>query len=186
MPPAPKIGRPSKLTPALQERIVRAVREGNYPETAAQAEGVDRATYYRWMDKGAKVAGGNDAASAKAEAEARPYRDFRDAVTRARATAQRKMLGYVAKAAPKDPENARWYLERTAPDLFGRRDKLVVENLVSQELDTFLARLEQRLPPETYELVLAALADDEARGGAADEAEGGSGRGDHPPQDPVH
>jgi len=171
MPPAPKIGRPTKLTPALQARIVRAVREGNYPETAALSEGVSRSAFYEWMERGRK--------------RELPYADFADAVTRARATAQRKMLGLVAKAAPKDPENARWYLERTAPDQFGRRDKLVVENLVSQELDALLARLERRLPPETYELVLAALADDAAGDGAADAPAGGEGR-DGPPQDPVH
>lgn len=173
MPPAPKIGRPSKLTPALQARIVKLVREGNYPETAAQSEGVSRTAYYEWMEKGRARAKGDDA-----------YADFADAVTRARATAQRKMLAHVAKAAPKDPENARWYLERTAPDLFGRRDKLVVENLVSQELDTFLAKLEQRLAPEIYELVLAALADDEAGGRAAQSPSGDEG--EPPPQDPVH
>lgn len=167
----PRTGRSTKLTPALQERIVRAVREGNYPETAAQSEGVHRDTYYSWMERGRK-------------GEA-PFADFSDSVTRARATAQRKMLGLVAKAAPKDPENARWYLERTAPDLFGRRDKLVVENLVSQELDGFLARLEQRLPPETYERVLTALADDAAGDGAPEPPPGDAGGGVGP-QDPVH
>lgn len=171
MPDAPKIGRPTKLTPALQARIVKLVREGNYPETAAQSEGVHRDTYYSWMERGRK--------------RERPFADFSDAVTRARATAQRKMLGVVVKAAPKDPENARWYLERTAPDQFGRRDKLVVENLVSQELDGFLARLEQRLDPETYERVLSALADDAAGDGAPLPPAGGEGR-DGPPQDPVH
>jgi hypothetical protein len=169
-----RTGRPTKLTPALQERIVKLVREGNYPETAAQSEGVDRATYYRWMDKGAQDG-----------PEASTYRDFRDAVTRARATAQRKMLAHVAKAAPKDPENARWYLERTAPDLFGRRDKLVVENLVSQELERALAKLEQRLPQEIYERVLAALTDDEA-GGRAPGAPPGDEGGGVGPQDPIH
>lgn len=165
------IGRPTKLTPALQARIVKLVREGNYPETAAQSEGVHRDTYYSWMERGRKGE--------------KPFAEFSDAVTRARATAQRKMLAHVAKAAPKDPENARWYLERTAPDLYGRRDKLVVENLVSQELDTFLARLEQRLPTEIYERVLAALTDDAAGDGAARPPSSDEGRGGVPPN-PIH
>lgn len=168
------IGRPTKLTPALQARIVKLVREGNYPETAAQVEGVDPRTFYRWMERG-QSEGPDD----------EPFRQFRQAVTRARATAQRKMLAHVAKAAPKDPENARWYLERTAPDLYGRRDKLVVENLVSQELDGFLAKLEQRLPPEIYERVLAALTDDAAGDRAPEPPPGDEGRGGLPP-DPIH
>jgi transposase-like protein len=166
-----RTGRPTKLTPALQARIVKLVREGNYPETAAQSEGVSRATYYEWMERGRR--------------RESPFADFSDAVTRARATAQRKMLGIVVKAAPTDPENARWYLERTAPDRFGRRDKMVVENLVSQELDGFLARIEQRLDLETYERVLAALADDAAGDGAPEPPSSDEGRGGSP-QDPLH
>ena len=71
MPHAPKIGRPTKLTPALQARIVKLVREGNYPETAAQSEGVHRDTYYSWMERGRE--------------REQPFADFPDAMTRARA-----------------------------------------------------------------------------------------------------
>jgi transposase-like protein len=46
------IGRPSKLTPELTDRIVERVLKGIEPDTAAQAEGIDRATYYRWIKAG--------------------------------------------------------------------------------------------------------------------------------------
>lgn len=177
MPHAPQTGRPTKLTPALQARIVKLVREGNYPETAAASLGVNRATYYRWMERGEKCAKGDEI-----------FRDFRDALTRAKAAAETKALARVSKGfadKARGPERAQWYLERVAPDRFGRRDKVVVENIVTEELDGFLARLEQRLDQETYERVLAALADDAAGDGAADAPAGGEGR-DGGPQDPVH
>lgn len=155
---------------------MKLVREGNYPETAAVSLGVDRATYYRWMERGEKCVKGDEV-----------FRDFRDALTRARATAEAKALARVSKGfadKARGPERAQWYLERVAPNRFGRRDKVVVENIVTEELDTFLARLEQRLPPEIYERVLAAVADDEAGGGAPEPPSGDEGRG--VPQDPVH
>jgi hypothetical protein len=156
---------------------VKLVREGNYPETAAASLGVNRATYYRWMERGEKCAKGDEL-----------FRDFRDALLRAKATAETKALAKVSKGftdKARGPERAQWYLERVAPDRFGRRDKLVVENLVSQELDGFLARLEQRLDPETYERVLAALADDAAGDGAPEPPSSDEGRGGSP-QDPLH
>lgn len=177
MPRAPQTGRPTKLTPALQARILKLVREGNYPETAAASLGVGRTTYYRWMERGEKCAKGDEA-----------YRDFRDALLRAKATAETKALARVSKGfadKARGPERAQWYLERVAPDRFGRRDKVVVENIVTEELDGFLARLEQRLPPETYESVLAALADD-AAGDRAPPPPAGDAGGDLGPQDPVH
>ncbi len=45
-------GRPPKLTPELQQRIVQRIVTGNYPEVAAGAEGVSRATFYEWMQRG--------------------------------------------------------------------------------------------------------------------------------------
>jgi hypothetical protein len=137
------MGRPTKLTPELQRRIVKAVRCGNYGETAAASEGVDRATYYRWMERGAA---GED-----------PFRDFCDAVTRARAIAERRMVNVVRTDATQNAESARWYLERSASDRWGRRDKLTIESAVNAELDAMLAKLEAGLSPEEYDRVLAVL-----------------------------
>ena len=52
------MARPSKLTPELMERIVRAVRAGNYPKVAARAAGISPTTYYRWMSEGEKATRG--------------------------------------------------------------------------------------------------------------------------------
>ena len=45
------MGRPSKLTPEVQDRIARAITAGNYQDTAAQYAGISPATFYLWMQK---------------------------------------------------------------------------------------------------------------------------------------
>jgi len=45
-------GRPSLLTPDRQQRIVTAIQNGAYAETAALTAGVSKRTYYRWMERG--------------------------------------------------------------------------------------------------------------------------------------
>ena len=66
------MARPTKLTSAVQDRVVAAIRAGNYPEAAARSAGISESTFYRWM--------------ARAELEASgPYRSFREAVVLAEA-----------------------------------------------------------------------------------------------------
>jgi len=141
------MGRPSKLTPEVHAAIVKAVRGGNYPEIAAQSAGVEARTFYTWMQRGESDADGDEI-----------YRQFRQAITRARAWAERKMVGIVRRAAIDDAQSAQWYLERSASDRWGRRDKLTIESAVNAELDAMLGKLEAGLSPHEYERVLAVLA----------------------------
>lgn len=157
------MGRPTDLTPDLHARIVKAIAAGNYPEVAAESEGIAKRTFYRWMEQGARDDG------------AEIYRQFRQAVTRARARAERKMVRIVRTAAITEPQSAQWYLERSAADRWGRRDKVTVENAVRDELTQALAKLEAALSPEEYTRVLSILADDGAGAGAAAGASGDGG-----------
>lgn len=152
------MGRPSKLTPEVAAAIVASVESGNYPEVAAECEGVSGRTFYKWMHRGESDA-----------AEDETYRQFRHAVTQARAKAEAAMVTLVRTDALENAESARWYLERSASDRWGRRDKLTVETAINAELDAMLGRLEARLPPDVYALVLAALTDRDAGDEAAGE-----------------
>lgn len=155
------MGRPSKLTPEVQAAIVKGVRAGNYPEIAAQSQGIHRATFFAWMERGRT-------------GEA-PYSDFRDAVTRAKAWAERKMVRVVRTAAVTDSRAAEWYLERSASDRWGRRDKLTIESAVNAELDAMLGKLEAGLSPDEYERVLAVLSGRDAGAEALGVAGDGAG-----------
>jgi hypothetical protein len=44
--------RPSKLNAEVQDKIVQLVSSGVHPEVAAGAFGIDRSTFYEWMQRG--------------------------------------------------------------------------------------------------------------------------------------
>src|SRR5690606_23881293 len=71
-------GRPTRLDAALIEAITNLIRAGAYPYVAAEACGIDRRTYYRYMQDG-YAAGDVDPALFDA---------FRDAVRQAQAEAR--------------------------------------------------------------------------------------------------
>lgn len=105
------MGRPTKLTPEVQDRIIQALKAGNYVETAVEYAGIGKTTFYRWMEQGAKASRGI-------------YREFRDAVMRARAEAEARNVAIIQQAAPDDWRAAAWWLERAFPDRWGARQKL--------------------------------------------------------------
>ena len=46
------VARPTKLTPAVAERILSAIRAGNFMEVAARYAGISPSTLYRWLERG--------------------------------------------------------------------------------------------------------------------------------------
>jgi len=104
------VGRPSKLTPEAQERVVQAIRAGNYAEVAAGYAGIHRATYYTWMKKGA-------------EQDEGIYSEFHDAVKGASDSAETRAVAIIQKAMPDTWQAAAWYLERRAPGRWGRHER---------------------------------------------------------------
>lgn len=105
------MGRPCKLTPALQEMILEAVRDGAYAEQAAAAAGIDRSTFFRWL------AQGRDATSGK-------FREFSIAIATAEAAAELD----AAKTLKTAFDGGDWraaitYLERKFPERWGKRER---------------------------------------------------------------
>jgi transposase-like protein len=83
----PGLGRPSKLTPELQEQIVKDVKQGNFIEIAAERAGVHRTTVFRWLREAE-------------EGHPDPNRQkFRFAIIEARAEAEATMVALVRRAA---------------------------------------------------------------------------------------
>jgi hypothetical protein len=102
------MARPTKLTPEVMDRIVRAVRAGNYPEAAARAAGISPATYYRWMKEGEKASRGIK-------------HDFYEAVRQAEAEAEVEIVARIMKAIPDDWRAGMKFLERRHSGRWGRR-----------------------------------------------------------------
>ena len=46
------MGKPTKLTPKLQQTIVNAITAGNYVEAACGFAGIKKQTHYNWMNRG--------------------------------------------------------------------------------------------------------------------------------------
>lgn len=106
------MGRPSKLTTKVQDKIVVAIRSGSSPEGAAQYAGIDRSTFYRWLDQGRRARSGS-------------YRRFREAIEKAKADLETMVAAKVIKGINEGKlELAIQFLERRYPELWGRREAL--------------------------------------------------------------
>lgn len=107
-------GRPTKLTPERALGIVELVSAGNYKATAAKANGVGESTLYRWLEQGEA-----DAAADIASV----HREFREAITRAEADSETKLLDAIVRAIPDDPKLALEILSRRHPARWARTNR---------------------------------------------------------------
>ena len=84
-------GRPTKLTPETQKLICDAVAAGVPVQVAARLAGISQSTYYAWVSR---------------------HKDFAEAVKKAYALAETRLVGYIYRAAAKTWTAAAWLLER--------------------------------------------------------------------------
>ena len=96
------MGPKSKISPELIALIVEHLKEGNYDVVAAQAAGITRQTFYRWIRQG------------KEEKEG-IFFDFYQAVEEAKAAGETELLHTIRKASGRSWTAAAWILERSRP-----------------------------------------------------------------------
>ena len=101
------MARPTKLTEPVRERVVTAIRAGNYAESAARAAGIAPSTYYRWIERGEREREGI-------------HRDFLEAVRLAEAEAEVHAVALIRRAMAEDWRAALAYLERRYPGRWRR------------------------------------------------------------------
>jgi hypothetical protein len=120
--------KPILLDDNTRKRLLDALRGGNYQDTAVAYAGVGRSAYYTWLARGRKVRDGieDDGLAPAEDSEDQMYLDFLGDVEKARADAKVRALALVQKAAFDDGawQAAAWFLERTAPQEFGRQTRL--------------------------------------------------------------
>lgn len=107
-----RVGRPTKLTTEIQERIVELLKAGNYVETACAVVGIGRTTFYDWLKKAEK------------STRANRYTRFRDAVRQAEAWAEARFVSIISKSAEKNWTAGAWWLERKYPERWSRDRKV--------------------------------------------------------------
>lgn len=109
-------GRPTKLTPQVQARIVQAIVGGNDITVAAAYAGISKTTFYAWLERGRKAKTG-------------PFADFVDAIEKAQADAEARNVALIAKAAQDGTWTAAaWWLERKYPERWGRKERQQIEH----------------------------------------------------------
>jgi len=106
----PQTIRPVQLSSPLQRKIIAFVRRGLPLECATLASGVSRRTARRWRLKGERARSGR-------------YHELFAAAEEARAKAEADALRIIAAARRKQWQAAAWWLERAAPERWGRREK---------------------------------------------------------------
>lgn len=122
---ATRRGRQPKLDKARTDKIVDAIRSGNYIETAARYSGINVATLFSWLAKGRDARTRHEHGE-PTTARDRLYADFLDLVEAARAEAEVRVVYQIQDAIPTSWQAGAWWLERSFPDRYGRRTAVEV------------------------------------------------------------
>lgn len=162
------MARPTTLTPAIAQAVVTAVKAGATVVTAAQYAGIAKATVLAWLQRGE--------GTHRSRGQTKLYVDFVDAIRKAQAEDEIRRLARIEQAGrggavlsektltyrdgrvlverhyaqPAWQADA-WYLERTRPDQYGRRDRMSVQLSIEQ--------VARQVALETGEEVQAILAE---------------------------
>ncbi len=105
----------TKLTRQRQEIILETIREGASDKAAAARAGIDRTTLYNWLERGKQ---GEE-----------PFSTFSTTLEKAKADREAKFVGFIRQAAEDGTwQAAAWYLERTDPEHYGRKERHQLEH----------------------------------------------------------
>jgi len=127
-----KVGRPSKLTEHVKERLVEALQKGAYKDDACHYAGIHKSTFYRWFEKGEAQNTGE-------------FRDFCDVIRRAEAEGIMVDLSTIYEAVKKgDWRAAAWKLEHKEPAKYGNRERRDINlNVEDTNKDVIQTRVEK-------------------------------------------
>lgn len=149
--PATKVGRPSAFSDLVAQAIIDALRVGASVTDAAERIGISDRTVHLWIRQGE-----NDYESGNGETDKATF--FRD-VMRARADARVSALKAVRGHMDLDWRAGAWILERTAPEHYGRTDRLAVTAQVEQTGRPDLSKLSDSELAQMETLLLKASGD---------------------------
>lgn len=109
------MARPTKLTKARHDAIVKAIEQGNFAQVAAAANSITEQTYYNWLNRGqVDIEAGTSSI----------YARFFEAVKEAEAQAEIRQM---AELQRDDKWQRRaWWLERRFPKRWGQKQSLEV------------------------------------------------------------
>lgn len=95
-------GRPTKLTSELQEKLCKVIADGNYYRASCAVVGLNYTTFRKWLVAGRKQKRGQ-------------FRQFFDAVRKAEADAETRVVSLWQEQIPGNWQAARDFLARRNP-----------------------------------------------------------------------
>lgn len=98
----------TKLTPELQEKIIKYIKAGNYNKVACQMVGICEDTYYEWLKRGKKGES--------------PYSEFSESARQAEAEAEIRNVTIIQIAAKLDWRAALEILARKYHARWGKKE----------------------------------------------------------------
>src|SRR5262249_43526879 len=107
-------GRPSKLTPELQEAICKSIREGNCLSTACRCARISYRTFRNWMVKGRKAKKGQ-------------FRQFFQAIDQAEAESEAAAVKAWQSQIPRNWQAAMHWLARRFPERWSPQAKEIAD-----------------------------------------------------------
>jgi len=129
------MGRKTKLTPAIQAKMLQMIRQGIAGERAAEACGLNASTFYVWLNRGEAAKSGM-------------FHEFFKAVKKADAEAEVLIIGRIQLAAQSGTWTAAaWIAERKWRERWGRHLKMDID--YSGLSDEQLERLAEGEHPAT-------------------------------------
>ena len=149
-------GRPTKLTPEVQDLIVDGINAGlTFGLTCARA-GVNPATFYRWLEKGEAAKSG-------------VFCEFCDTVSRAKADSAMRLVSQITLQAPTVWRAAAFLLERRFPDDYGKRSEVTGKDGGPVKVETKTQHVFQPTPELWDEVLRERVAYERLRDGDTDE-----------------
>lgn len=103
------MARPTKLSPAVLEKVCEGVRLGMSYERAAERVGISATSLREWVRKD--------------EAGVPRYRGVGAALQKARADGETRLLARIVKAGEEDWKAAAWILERRHPESYAKIER---------------------------------------------------------------
>lgn len=116
------MARKTSLNPDIHRQLKEVVSVGVPIIDACAYVGITERTFYNWMRRGEQSKDG-------------VFFQFFQDITRARVTARVGAVTTIRKSiADGNPQSAQWFLERSDPTNWGRKDKLTIDGNINIEL----------------------------------------------------
>lgn len=105
------MARPTKLTTELQKRLCDAIADGNYYQAACGVAGISYKVFRDWMKRGKRARQGQ-------------FREFRNAVLKAEADAEIRIVSQWQAHMPENWQACRDFLARRHPKRWCAKDEM--------------------------------------------------------------